>query len=69
MPYKVARRGEKWAVVNPVTGKVYGEHPSEKEADAQLHALYANAPLEDEKKKWADALQVLRHDASETTGR
>jgi hypothetical protein len=44
MPYKVERRGEKWAVVNPETGKVYGEHPSEKQADAQLRVLYANAP-------------------------
>ena len=51
MPYKVEKRGEKWVVFNPDTGKVYGTHDSKKEAEDQQAALYANANPSDEAKK------------------
>lgn len=48
MPYVVEQRGEKWACVNPDTGRVYGTHDTEEKAKAQQRALYANAPPERE---------------------
>jgi hypothetical protein len=48
MPYAVEKRGERWACVNPETGKVYGEHDTEADAKAQQRALYAKAPPEEE---------------------
>jgi hypothetical protein len=51
MPYKIRKnkKGE-WEVYNPDSGKIYGTHPTRKDAEDQLAALYANAPPEDEHK-------------------
>ena len=51
MPYKIRKSGDKWEVYNPDTGKVYGIHDTKEEAEAQVKALYAQAPPEDESKK------------------
>jgi acyl-CoA reductase-like NAD-dependent aldehyde dehydrogenase len=49
MPYKVRQKDNgKWEVYNPDTGKVYGTHDSEKDAEDQKKALYANADPENE---------------------
>ena len=48
MPYKVRKKGDKWEVYNPDTGKVYGTHDTKEDAEAQVKALYANANPEDE---------------------
>lgn len=48
MPYKKRKKGDKWEVYNPDTGKVYGTHDTEAQADAQIRALYANANPENE---------------------
>lgn len=48
MPYKKRKKGNKWEVYNPDTGKVYGTHSSEEKADAQIAALYANTNPEEE---------------------
>lgn len=53
MPYDVRyvegnKEGEKWETYNPDTGKVYGKHSSESEAEDQKKALYANANPETE---------------------
>jgi len=44
LPYKAQKRGSKWVVVNKHSGKVMGTHDSEKKAQAQVRALYANEP-------------------------
>lgn len=44
MPYNVKKKGNKWIVYNPDTGKIYGTHPTRKDAEAQQKALYVNAP-------------------------
>lgn len=44
MPWKIEKRGNKYAVINADTGDVKGEHPSRKAAQAQMRALYANVP-------------------------
>lgn len=49
MPYVIEKRGAKFAVVNPETGRVFGLHASKKRARAQQKALYENAPPEKEK--------------------
>lgn len=48
MPYKIEKRGGKFAVVNEDSGKVMGTHPTEEEAKKNLAALEAN--VEDAKK-------------------
>jgi hypothetical protein len=48
MPYSVSRRGNKWVVYNPESGKVFGTHETREQAMAQVRALYANAPPEKE---------------------
>jgi len=48
MPYNIKQVGDKFAVIATNTGKVVGTHPSKKEAQEQLAALYAN--VEDVKK-------------------
>lgn len=48
MPYDVKKDGNKWKTYNPNSGKVYGTHDTEKEAEAQKRALYTNAPPENE---------------------
>lgn len=40
-PYAVVHRGGRWAVINSETGDVKGEHDTEREAMAQMRALYA----------------------------
>jgi len=42
MPWKIVRRGSKYAVVKETTGKVVATHPSHAKALAHLRALYAN---------------------------
>jgi hypothetical protein len=45
MPYNIKKlKTGKWIVYNPDTGKVYGTHPTRKDAQDQQKALYANAP-------------------------
>lgn len=51
MPYKVGKRGNKWVVYNPDTGKVYGKHDSKPEADDQKKALWVNSPPSKEHRK------------------
>jgi len=41
MPYRVAKRGSRWAVVDN-KGKVYGRHDTKEKALRQVKALYAN---------------------------
>ncbi len=41
MPYGIRKEGDTWVVVNLVTGKVYGKHPSRAQAEAQVRALMA----------------------------
>lgn len=50
MPYAVRRSGDKWQTYNPESGKVYGTHDSKGGAEAQLRALYVNAPPSEEEK-------------------
>ena len=42
MPYAIRLKGGKYQVVNKETGKIYGTHPSEKDARKQLRAIYAS---------------------------
>lgn len=52
MPYGVRKAGDhRWQTVNTETGKVFGTHPTEEQAEAQKRALYVNAPPEQEKAK------------------
>jgi hypothetical protein len=44
MPAKVRKRGNKWEVFNPESGKVYGSHKNRASALSQMRALYANVP-------------------------
>ena len=44
MPWEVFRRGNKYVVINDVTKRVVGTHPTRKDALAQMRALYANVP-------------------------
>ena len=48
MPWKILPKGDKFDVVEeapgPNPGKVFGTHPTKAAAEAQLKALYANAP-------------------------
>lgn len=44
MPYKIVQHGKKFFVVARDTGRVAGEHPSKKNAQEQVAALYANEP-------------------------
>lgn len=50
MPWDVIRRGDSWVVLDK-HGKVFGKHPTRKEALAQQRALYANVPEAKEKEK------------------
>jgi hypothetical protein len=43
VPYEITKRGDMFEVVDD-NGKRVGEHPTRKQATAQLRALYANAP-------------------------
>jgi len=48
MPYRVQKRGKKWAVVGGASGKrVFGKHSSKAKAKRQQRALYANTSDED----------------------
>jgi len=42
MPWKVEKRGEKFAVVSKENGDVEGTHDTRSEAEAQVRALYAS---------------------------
>jgi len=44
MPWRVERRGRKWAVVNSKTGRVKKSHHSKTKAEKHKRALYANVP-------------------------
>lgn len=44
MPYVVVQKNGKWVVMNPETKKVFGSHPTRRNALKQLRALYANVP-------------------------
>ena len=44
MPYKIVQHGNKFSVIAQNTGHVAGTHPSKKQAQAQMSALYANEP-------------------------
>jgi hypothetical protein len=44
VPYAVRRKGLMYDTYNPLTGRVYGRHPTKAEAEAQRRALYAKAP-------------------------
>lgn len=44
MPWKIVKRGDKWAVVSPDGSGVKGLHDTRAKAIAQLRALYANVP-------------------------
>lgn len=50
MPYKIRKKGDKWEVYNPDTGKVYGTHDTKSDAEDQVKALYANSDPEDERR-------------------
>lgn len=50
MPYPIVRRGDKWCVINPETGKSKGCHDTKAQAREQQKALYANADPEKERK-------------------
>ena len=51
MPYNIRKKGDKWEVYNPDTGKVYGTHDTRKAAEDQQKALYVNAPPDKEVKE------------------
>lgn len=40
MPYKVEKRGNKFATVSKITGKVKGIHETKEKAMAQMRLLY-----------------------------
>jgi hypothetical protein len=44
MPYKIVKRGGRYAVVKKDGSKTYGTHASPEQAKEQLRALYANTP-------------------------
>jgi hypothetical protein len=46
MPYEVKKQGKQWCVYKQGTNKKFGCHGSEKEANDQLRALYANEKAE-----------------------
>lgn len=48
MPYKIRKKGNRWEVYNPDTGKIYGTHSTRKEAEDQVKALYTNADPSEE---------------------
>jgi hypothetical protein len=50
MPYAIRKKGDKHEVYNPQSGKVYGTHPTYGKAQAQMRALYVNAPPDEENK-------------------
>ena len=66
MPYSIKRVGGRYQVITTESGKVHGTHGSEAEAQAQMRAIYANAPPAAEKKikhkpshrAWTDAYMV-----------
>lgn len=41
MPWKVMKKGEKFAVVGKEDGKIAGTHDTRQKAEAQVRALYA----------------------------
>ena len=41
MPYKVQKRGKKFAVTHG--GKTFGTHPTKSKAQKQVRAIYANS--------------------------
>lgn len=49
MPYAIRREKDKWKVINEDTGDVKGTHDTEKDAKAQLAALYVHASPDMEK--------------------
>jgi len=46
MPYQIEKQGDEWCVVKEKGGKSMGCHPTEKEAQAQMRALYASEKKE-----------------------
>ena len=50
MPYAIRKKGDQHQVINSQTGKVFGTHPSYGAAQAQMRALYVNAPPDEEDK-------------------
>jgi hypothetical protein len=42
MPYAIRKLNGKFAVVNKITGRKLGVHPTETKAKAQMRALYAS---------------------------
>ena len=42
MPYAIRKDGDKWKVINRITGHVFGTHPSHEHAMKQIEALHAN---------------------------
>lgn len=42
MPYRVVKRGKKWALVNKNTGKTKSHHPSRAKAQGAARAIYAS---------------------------
>lgn len=47
MPYELKKENNKWLVLNPDSGKIYGRHATKAKARKQQMALYANAPEEE----------------------
>lgn len=69
MPYSIHKRDGKFCVVAKDTGKTAGCHASQKEALAQMRALYVNVPEarkgsedDDDSNDWLAELEVLIND-------
>lgn len=58
MPYKIAKRDDKYCVVNSANGNTVHCHETRAKAVAQLRALYAN--VKDAKKNFEPSREVLR---------
>lgn len=63
MPYHVTRSGEcpaskPWAVVKDADGDIMGCHATERDADQQMAALYANEPAAARAARQTEQLQA-----------
>jgi hypothetical protein len=50
VPYRVAKQGEKYAIINKDTGKTVGHSDTKAKAEASVRARYANEPAAKKKK-------------------
>lgn len=59
MPWKVSEQDGKFCVVKKSDGKVVKCHPTRKEANSHIAALYVNEPSGSKEKCWIRNAQVF----------